>query len=265
MRRHHWIVLGALALAGAAFFLLRSPEPSAPPAAPTPLPVATVPPEPRAEPKPEPAPAEDRLSLTLLGTTIGRDPARARAHIHDRAKEERFVVGVGETLPGHEDAVVTQIEAGRVRIDQAGRTIELQIDPDARLSQSLKSPSIEDFLAEHGGSPEALGEGLLGTLALSIGARDRQSLYSQARFAPKKDERGQMIGLWATEVKPGSFFDQLGLSRGDVILEVNGARPDTPEGNEKIVELLEKETELRLVIQGPEGPITLVSNTVRPD
>ena len=221
---------------------------------------------PAAQPEAPVEEVAERLDLVLLNTTTGSDPERYRAHIEDRDREERFVVRTGDVLPGHDDATVVEIAAQQVTIDRDGRQIVIHLDRTARLSDSLKSPTIEDITANlQTGDLESVGEGLKGLWALRVGARDEDALVSQAAFAPKRDQSGRTIGLFASRIVPGSFFDQLGLKQGDVLLEVNGVRLDSRYRAAEVLPILEQETAIQLVVQGPEGEITLDSTTVLPN
>ena len=66
-------------------------------------------------------------------------------------------------------------------------------------------------------------------------AQNLQDIYERlgASFAPLSDRLKQRYdtdaGVVVSEVRPGGFFDQLGIPRGMVIVQVNGSAVYTPE------------------------------------
>ncbi|KAB0670150.1 DegQ family serine endoprotease [Oryzomonas sagensis] len=66
-------------------------------------------------------------------------------------------------------------------------------------------------------------------------------------------------GLIVSEVKPGSSAEEVGIAAGDMIIEVNGQRPDTQEKYNAAVAKLKKGDVARLLLKHPDGAIYYVA------
>jgi len=66
-------------------------------------------------------------------------------------------------------------------------------------------------------------------------------------------------GLIVSEVKPGSAAEEAGITAGDVIIEVNGQRPDTLEKYNAAAARLKKGDVARLLLKRPDGAIYYVA------
>jgi serine protease Do len=60
-------------------------------------------------------------------------------------------------------------------------------------------------------------------------------------------------GLVITEVKPGSSAEEVGVTVGSIVIEVNGRRPDTVKAYNAIVAPLKKGDVMRLLLRRPDG------------
>jgi len=70
------------------------------------------------------------------------------------------------------------------------------------------------------------------------------------------------LAVFVSELLPGSFYDQLGLRRKDVLLAVNGIRIDSLGASSEALQLFTNRTSLDLLVQGTEGVRTLHTETV---
>jgi type II secretion system protein C len=225
-----------------------------------------------APPAPGAADAESRptrspLSLRLLATTVSAEDARSRATIKDADIERRYVVRLGQALPDRDDVIVRSIELDRVVLDDRGKEVVLPLDPDITLASALELPTLETVLAEMGDlkDTERVVSGIAKLHLARVGARDLEALGTQAVFAPEPEEGGgpdHIRGLRVIRVTGGSFYDQIGLEPGDLLLAVNGHRLDRPEVTERAVRAFQHETALRLLVEGPDGPRELETRTV---
>ena len=64
--------------------------------------------------------------------------------------------------------------------------------------------------------------------------RNPANLFSQARILPKYEE-GEMVGLQINAIKPGSFFEEVGIQSGDVVTKLNGVAIDSPQESARIL------------------------------
>lgn len=60
-------------------------------------------------------------------------------------------------------------------------------------------------------------------------------------------------GLVVTEVKPGSSAEEVGITAGSIVIEINGQRPETIKAYNAIVSKLKKGDVVRLLLRRPDG------------
>jgi serine protease Do len=60
-------------------------------------------------------------------------------------------------------------------------------------------------------------------------------------------------GLVITEVKPGSAAEDMGVTAGSLVIEINGQRPETAEKFSAVVNSLKKGAVVRLLLRRPDG------------
>lgn len=60
-------------------------------------------------------------------------------------------------------------------------------------------------------------------------------------------------GLVITEVKPGSAAEEVGVTAGSIVIEINGHRPETLKAYNSLVAKLKKEDVVRLLLRRPDG------------
>jgi general secretion pathway protein C len=83
-------------------------------------------------------------------------------------------------------------------------------------------------------------------------ARNPAALFSQARILPKYEE-GQMVGVQLNAVKPGSVFEQIGIRDGDIVVEFNGTRIESPQQSAELMRQLSQTDQLNLRVEGADG------------
>jgi len=70
-----------------------------------------------------------------------------------------------------------------------------------------------------------------------------------------RDSRGLVI----TEVKPGSQAEEVGVSPGSIVIEINGQRPETIDAFSAVTTRLKKGDVVRLLLRKPDGGIHYVA------
>lgn len=66
-------------------------------------------------------------------------------------------------------------------------------------------------------------------------------------------------GLVVTEIKPGSAAEEVGITNGSLIIEINGKRPETAKEYNLIVNKLNKGDVVRLLLRRPDGSVHYVA------
>jgi membrane-associated protease RseP (regulator of RpoE activity) len=84
--------------------------------------------------------------------------------------------------------------------------------------------------------------------------RRQVRLFGGANVKPLYDSSyRKIIGIQVNNVRPGSFWQTLGIRSGDVIVELNGERIDNTEAGNKLITSLGQERVLHLRVQGADG------------
>ena len=82
--------------------------------------------------------------------------------------------------------------------------------------------------------------------------RDPIRLFGDAQVRPVYEHR-TMLGVSIRGVKPGSFWEELGIESEDRIVEIDGAPIDTPQASVDMMNVLERDPRIRLRILTKEG------------
>ena len=79
-------------------------------------------------------------------------------------------------------------------------------------------------------------------------------LYGSARVKPLYNLHDSTLnGVQISNVTPGSFWEELGVEDGDIILELNGELIDTPAASVKLMNQMSRGYVLNLRLRTPEG------------
>ncbi len=82
--------------------------------------------------------------------------------------------------------------------------------------------------------------------------RTQTRLFAAARVRPIYDN-DDLLGVRIVGVTEGSFWDDVGVRSGDVILEANGELMDTPEASVRLMDSLANAYEIILRVRGEDG------------
>ena len=64
-----------------------------------------------------------------------------------------------------------------------------------------------------------------------------------------------MVGMQVNAIRPGSFWEQVGLQDGDVVSQVNGVMITTPEESQRAIQEFSAGRPLRVTVTGRDGQI----------
>jgi len=217
------------------------------------------------EPEPEPEPQQDaeptQLPLILLGTVAADDqnnlaPESARAAIQDKSTREHQVVAVGDVLTAYPQVTIKEIGRKNVLLDNRGRLEELRLDDDEGPQLASRTPRRPAERASRTRRPRPssrLGDRLARLRdAQQGGGRSAANLFQQAKMQPKYED-GQMIGMQFDDIKPGSLWEKVGLSDGDVVTEVNGIEVNTAAASAQILSQFTEAEEFKITVRGANG------------
>jgi len=156
------------------------------------------------------------LKVALLGTVVG-DEQSAVAVIEDINKKMQGLYRVGDSI---QSAVVRKILRGKVVLRVGDRDEVLTIE-EAAASRAEK----QQVESKPTGKSSTI---VVGRSDLQESLNNLHELLSQARVRPHfKDGRAQ--GLAVTNIRPGSFFEKLGLRNGDIVQGIDGRNINSPD------------------------------------
>jgi general secretion pathway protein C len=199
-----------------------------------------------------------RLPLNLLGTAASTPTELSWAAVEDEEARQTVIVRMSDQI---HKATVQRIERRRIVLSENGVLRELTLDddeeketallPPKRRGRDRARPARRTARAPAPTRPRAARD-RVEKLAKDRFQMEREdvddmmrnpsNLFSQARILPKYEE-GEMVGLQINAIKPGSFFEEVGIQSGDVITRLNDTAIDSPEESAKIlVELSQAES-----------------------
>jgi general secretion pathway protein C len=201
---------------------------------------------------------ETKLPLALLGTFASPDPRIARATVDDQDARMHLVLAVGDEITGGR-AKLIRIERRRIVLEENGSLRELTFE-DATPADSGKTArkprrSSRKTASTRRRSTRKAEPAPTPSVA-DLGIRNPADIFSEARILPKW-ENGRMVGVQVSGIKSGSLFEDLGISNGEVITNLNGIAIDSPEASAQVMLELTEADVFDVTIDGEEGPRTV--------
>ncbi len=176
------------------------------------------------------------LKLVLWGTVTG--DSEIFAVIEDKKERKQFLYEIGDMVQG---ARLKQILRRRVILNYQGMDQVLEMKVDDKNSQDsknfVKAPqSIESLIKEQ----------------RSI--NDVSALSKQIKIRPYFSE-GEQDGVMVYGIRPGSFFNKVGLLNGDIVKEINGTPIHSSEDASSFYEQIEAATNETKIILSRRGSV----------
>ncbi len=175
-------------------------------------------------------PVKKHSTWTLIGTVSGGEQPLATLS----SKGETATYRLNEELP--DGATLSEVGRNFAKLRYSdGQTILLESEPDVE-AQKPKQKTVSRKRAEKksqvqtGPAIESLGENRW--LIPALLAEDTRSnigdLLKQAQAVPYLDGK-ETTGFQIRMIQQGSFVEQIGLKKGDILREVNGVMLNSPE------------------------------------
>jgi hypothetical protein len=200
-----------------------------------------------------------RPSLRLIATAVSEDPGDSRATVHVEARGETMVVRPGDVVASDADVersdaedggvastsgdtVLYAVEPGRVELQRGEEYWILELTDEAPSREAIAARMLA-VLSDPSLNP---GEKAQELLEAKRGFPARENFTSEASFAPRLDDRGEMNGLYVRSVVYDGVYAQMGLAAGDVLLAVDGTTLDSPEASDSALEAFESSSSLRI-------------------
>jgi general secretion pathway protein C len=171
-------------------------------------------------------PVLSTLPYRLVATLVSGDPSWSFAAVLDPETGRSRLVPIGGRLASAE---VTEIGERRVLLRSAGRVEYLALDaqpsPEGKVPPKVSTPL---GAAETGVRSLGAGRYEIRREALNRVLANTTVLAASARIMPAVRD-GKPAGFMLQRIRPGSFYQLLGLRDGDIVQAVNGHPIRTPE------------------------------------
>lgn len=173
-------------------------------------------------PNPNAEPVPTSLPITVVGVVIFQDPARSMAAIQDSSESKLYPVRAGDEVPGKMKILtVDQVRVVFINlINQVKEFIALPEDKTPKISRQSMGMADDDSagIRKAGDTQFKVKRSELeGQLA------NFDTLIREARAEPEF-QGGAFAGFRLKEIKPGSFYEKIGLRVGDLIQGANGEK-----------------------------------------
>lgn len=177
----------------------------------------------------QPVAAAPKANLTLLGTVA----AGVRSLALIRADQVVEIYKLDEELPG--GGTLVEVNRNQIRIAYPGGEEEVLVIEEQ--NQAGATPAATPRSAAAAPRTGALGEGvrsigenrwLLPKEEVEKARASMNELLRQARMEPNIVD-GRTEGFVVRMIQPRSLLSNLGIQRGDVVMQVNGVDLDSPE------------------------------------
>ena len=194
--------------------------------------------------------AATKLPVLLLGTQLHSIQENSKAAITDKTRRFSELLYVGDSLERHPEARLVKIERGRVILQNQGRREELLL-VEASPVVAPKRTDRRRRRRSEAAVPAPLTERLRDLQLGKNEGRSARSLFNQAKITPKWDE-GQMVGMELREIEPGSLYEKVGLSEGDIITSFNGVELDSAAAGARVLSQFVEADEFEIGLIGGE-------------
>ena len=193
-----------------------------------------------------------RTDLKLFGTVVAGERSQA---LIEANKELKFY-HLSEKVPG--DGTLEEVLRNQVTIknrDQSRTTLTLH--EKGPLSTGRDSAPSTAGSRDESGDIRAVGENRW-VIASSAIAAVRENFADQLRLVQMQPRTvdGKTDGFLVQRINPRSLLSKLGLQRGDVVIEVNNIKLDSPEKALQIFQQLREARQISLAVERNGQPMS---------
>jgi len=192
---------------------------------------------------------DTRLKLVLRGSLASDDKQHARAIIADPGgKEEQYALG--DTLPGN--AELSEVYPDRVILLRNGRYETLRLPKDNKPGGNKVASRTT------GRRPATSPAQRLQTVRQQL-RQSPKSLYGLVRATPHKADDGSIVGYAVAPGRDPELFTEIGLQKGDVVMQVNDIKLDNPANSARALKSVQsgKSVSVTVLRSGAEQVLTL--------
>lgn len=187
------------------------------------------------------------VSFKLLGTIITDATRSAIIKMDDKIKVVKKYDKIAENV------VLVGVNEFYILVDVFGKKQVVQLNNDFKQSiPNEKIPPLSDVVP----IPKGAQNFTVDKRLVEEMTRDMGQFLKDIRIVPYF-ENGVTQGFKFEFVRPGSFFEQNGISQGDKLISINGNPVLTAEDSFKLYNLLRTEKYISIVVEGQNGRRTL--------
>jgi len=197
----------------------------------------------------EESPTTTRADLKLFGTVVAGELSQALLEVNKELK----LYHLGDKIPG--DGTLEDIQRNQVTIknrDQSLSTLTMNEQAPAAVSSVAATSSVRGKAA---GSNEVMDVREVGEnrwmVSQSTIESVRENFAAQMRLAQMQPRLidGKTDGFLIQRINPRSLLAKLGLQRGDVVIDVNNIKLDSPEKALLIFQQLREARQISLAVE----------------
>lgn len=147
--------------------------------------------------------------------------------------------------------ILNIVESKKVVISQGGKLFTLLLE--GSVEEDKKANKDEKF------SQKGVGERNFAKEEIKRFLEDPREIFTDARLLPNLKD-GKQMGFIVNEVRPGGFYERLGIFNGDIILRANKIELTSPNDGIKMFNIIKELDRVELDIIRGGRPVTLVYN-----
>jgi general secretion pathway protein C len=201
----------------------------------------------------ERAPAELRADLKLFGTVV----ADERSQVLIKVNKELKLYHLGDKIPG--DGTIEAIRRNQVDIrnrDQSLTTLTLHEKAPVSGRGTVPAAKVN---RDADAAVKEVGENRW-QISRSAIESVRENFADQMRLAQMQPRMvdGKTDGFLVRSINPRSLLAKVGLRRGDVIIDVNNIKLDSPEKGLQVFQQLREARQINVAVERKGQPMSFV-------
>ncbi len=212
---------------------------------------ATMTVEPSAANGEEVSAAATRADLKLFGTVVAAERSQVLLEVNKELKLYRL----DEEIPG--GGTIEEIQRNQVTIRNRDQSLTNLMLHDQEPLPSRVTPSRAETSPATGGEVKEVGENRWLISRNTIEAV-RENFADQLRLAQMQPRTvdGKTDGFLIQRINPRSLLVKLGLQRGDVIIDVNNIKLDSPEKALQVFQQLREARQISVAVERNGQPMS---------
>ncbi|MBU4119868.1 MAG: hypothetical protein KJ555_14035 [Proteobacteria bacterium] len=196
--------------------------------------------------------AVTRVELKLIGTVVAAERSFALLEGNNELK----IYHLGDKVPG--DGTVEKIIRNQVQVRNRDQSLTTLLLLEKAPLLTSASHSTAGFEKSAGGGIRNVGKNRW-RISRNMSESVRDNFAAQMRLVQMQPriQSGKINGFMIQRIDSSSVLAQLGLKTGDVVVDVNNTRLDSPEKALQIVQQLREARQIILAVERNNQPMSL--------